>query len=49
MSAKIEREDGSVGQLFPDVYIPNTQGNGQFNLGKIVELPHLTQHHAAPA
>ncbi|MGX1762288.1 DNA/RNA non-specific endonuclease [Streptomyces lydicus] len=33
MSAKIEREDGTVEQLFPDVYVPNTQGNGQFNLG----------------
>ncbi|MEU7153523.1 DNA/RNA non-specific endonuclease [Streptomyces sp. NPDC045456] len=33
MSAKIEREDGSVDRLFPDVYIPNTQSNGKFNLG----------------
>ncbi|WP_416958567.1 DNA/RNA non-specific endonuclease [Streptomyces sp. Agncl-13] len=34
MSAVIEREDGSVEQLFPDVYIPNTRGNtGLFNLG----------------
>ncbi|MDQ0760683.1 DNA/RNA non-specific endonuclease [Streptomyces canus] len=34
MSATVEREDGSVEQLFPDVYIPNTQGNtGLFNLG----------------
>ncbi|MFI2435912.1 DNA/RNA non-specific endonuclease [Streptomyces sp. NPDC018693] len=33
MSAKIEREDGSVEQLFPDVYIPNTQTGGAHNLG----------------
>lgn len=34
MSATVEREDGSVEQLFPDVYIPNTRGGtGLFNLG----------------
>lgn len=33
MSAKIEREDGSVEQLFSDVYVPNTQTGGQHNLG----------------
>jgi hypothetical protein len=34
MSATVEREDGSVEQLFPDVCIPNTRGNaGLFNLG----------------
>jgi hypothetical protein len=36
ISAKIQREDGSVGQLFPNVYIANTQTGqtgGQHNLG----------------
>nr|WP_237331308.1 DNA/RNA non-specific endonuclease [Streptomyces mexicanus] len=33
MSAKIERGDGSVEQLFSGVYIPNTQTGGQHNLG----------------
>ncbi|WP_405903544.1 DNA/RNA non-specific endonuclease [Streptomyces sp. NBC_00656] len=33
MSAEIQREDGSVEQLFPTVYIANTQTGGQHNLG----------------
>ncbi|WP_245685457.1 DNA/RNA non-specific endonuclease [Streptomyces yerevanensis] len=33
MSAKIQRADGSVEQLFPDVYVANTQTGGQHNLG----------------
>nr|WSW69043.1 DNA/RNA non-specific endonuclease [Streptomyces sp. NBC_00995] len=33
MSAEIQREDGSVEQLFPAVYIANTQTGGQHNLG----------------
>ncbi|MFJ2705784.1 DNA/RNA non-specific endonuclease [Streptomyces sp. NPDC087428] len=33
VSAEIQREDGSVEQLFPDVYIANTQTGGQHNLG----------------
>ncbi|WP_234042534.1 DNA/RNA non-specific endonuclease [Streptomyces marianii] len=33
MSAKIEREDGSVELMFQNVYIPNTQTGGAHNLG----------------
>ncbi|MEV0963385.1 DNA/RNA non-specific endonuclease [Streptomyces sp. NPDC049910] len=33
MSAKIEREDGSVEAMFQNVYIPNTQTGGAHNLG----------------
>ncbi|MFJ9041873.1 DNA/RNA non-specific endonuclease [Streptomyces sp. NPDC102406] len=33
MSAKIERGDGSIEQLFSNVDILNTQDNGQYNLG----------------
>ncbi|MFG3154846.1 DNA/RNA non-specific endonuclease [Streptomyces sp. NPDC048219] len=33
MSAKVEREDGSVVPMFQNVYIPNTQTGGAHNLG----------------
>ncbi|GAB2813974.1 hypothetical protein GCM10027073_52750 [Streptomyces chlorus] len=33
MSAKIEREDGSIEPMFQGVYIPNTQTGGAHNLG----------------